>query len=84
MDAQVEKLIAKIRSIARNASMKISLKTSFGARCGVEDLALLSVYPSPFVVLYLGPVPPNRPNEPNTLKQELICQMVFTLHIFFN
>ena len=64
--------------------MKSSLKTSFGAKCGYEDLALLSVYPSPFGVLYLGPVPPHWPNAPNTLKQELICEVVLTLDIFFN
>ena len=60
--------------------MKVSLKTSVGAKYAVEDLALLSVYPSPFWVLYLGPVPPNWPNGTNTLKQEI----VFTLDIFFN
>ena len=64
--------------------MKVSLKTSFGGKCGVEDLALLSVYPSPFGILYLGPVFPHWPNAPNRLKQELICEMVFTLDIFFN
>ena len=37
--------------------MEISLTTSFGVKCGAEDLALLSVYPSPFG--YLGPVSPN-------------------------
>ena len=65
--AQIEKLIAKIKSITWNAWMEISLTTSFGVKCGVEDLALLSVYPSPFG--YLGPVSPNWPNAPNTLKQ---------------
>ena len=65
--AQIEKLIAKIQSITWNAWMEISLMTSFGAKCGIEDLAVLSVYPSPFG--YLGPVSPNWPNAPNTLKQ---------------
>ena len=32
-------------------------KTPVGVKCGVEDLALLSVYPSPF--RYLRPVSPN-------------------------
>ena len=59
--------------------MKIILKTSLGAKCGIEDLALLSVYPSLFGVLYFGTVSPNWPNALNTLKQELICQIVFTL-----
>ena len=65
--AQIEKLIAKIKSITWNAWMEISLTISFGVKCGVEDLALLSVYPSPFG--YLGPVSPNWPNARNTLKQ---------------
>ena len=48
--AQIEKQIVKIKSITWNAWIEISLKTSFGVKCGVEDLALLSVYPSPFGV----------------------------------
>ena len=44
--------------------MKVSLKTSFGAKCGVEDLALLSMYPSPIKVLYLGPVTPDSQYHP--------------------
>ena len=51
---QIEKLIAKNRSVTWNAWMEISLKTSFGAKCGVEDLALLSVYSSPFRVFGLS------------------------------
>ena len=58
--------------------------SSFGVKCWVEDLAIPSVYSSPFGVIYLGPVPPNWPNASNTLKQELICQMIFTLDNFFN
>ena len=65
--AQIEKLIAKIKSTTWNAWVEISLATSFGVKRGVEDLAVLSVYPSPFG--YLGPVCPNWPNAPNTLKQ---------------
>ena len=34
--AQIEKLIAKIKSITWNAWMEISLTTSFGVKCGVE------------------------------------------------
>ena len=41
------------------------------------------MYPSPVGVLYLGPVPRHRPNAPNTLKQELICEVILTLDIFF-
>ena len=65
--AQIEKLIAKIKSITWNAWMEISMTTSFGVKCGVKDLALLSVYPSSF--RYLGQVYPNWPNAPNTLTQ---------------
>ena len=50
---QIEKLTAKIRSITPNAWMEIHLKTSFGAKCGVEDLVLLFVYSSPFRVFGL-------------------------------
>ena len=49
--AKIEKLIAKISLITRNAWMEISQTTSFDAKCGVEDLALLSVYPRPFECL---------------------------------
>ena len=59
--AEIEKLIAKIKSITWNAWMEISLKTSFGAKCGAEYLALLSVY--------MGSVSPNWPNATNTLKK---------------
>ena len=65
--AQIEKLIAKIKSINWNAWMEISLTTPFGVKYGVEDLALFSVHPSPFG--YSGPVSPNWPNAPNTLTQ---------------
>ena len=82
--AQIEKPIAKIRSIAWNASIKISLKTPFGAKCGIEDLALLYVFSTPFGVQHLHPVPPHWLNAPSTLKQELICEMTFTVDIFFN
>ena len=82
MHAQIEKIIPNIRSILWNASMKVSLKTSFGAKCGVENLALL--VSNPFGVLYLGPVVPHWPNAPNTLNQDLICEMVFILDLFFN
>ena len=45
---KLKKLIAKISLITRNAWIEISQTTSFDAKCGVEDLALLSVYPRPF------------------------------------
>ena len=48
LHAQIEKLIAKIQSMTWNAWMEISLVTSFGVKCGIEDLAVLSVYPNPF------------------------------------
>ena len=36
MHAQIEKLIAKIKSIIWNTWMEISLTASFGVKCGVE------------------------------------------------
>ena len=48
--AQIEKLIAKIKSITWNAWMEISLNDSFGATCGVEDVACFLYIPGPFGV----------------------------------
>ena len=59
--AEIEKLIAKNKSITWNVWTEINLKTSFGVKCGAEYLALLSVY--------MGSVSPNWPNATNTLKK---------------
>ena len=57
-------------------------KVSFDVKSGVEDSELLFVFSGPMIKdfgSYLGPVSPDCPNAPNTLKQVKLNPQMATI-----